>query len=100
MAKRLLNAGFSLTVYDSSSAAVDRLIALGARAAASPAAVADATETIFLSLPMPEVVRTVALGPGGLHESGNAKYVFDCSTTGPAMARFVAEALSKKNIAY
>jgi 3-hydroxyisobutyrate dehydrogenase-like beta-hydroxyacid dehydrogenase len=101
MAQRLLDAGFTLMVYDTSSAAVDKLVAAGAKAAASPAEVGAAASTVFLSLPTPDVVRTVALGPAGLHEcAGKLEYVFDCSTTGPAMARTVADGLAPKGITY
>ncbi|HEX7081674.1 MAG TPA: NAD(P)-dependent oxidoreductase [Gammaproteobacteria bacterium] len=100
MAKRLLDAGFSLTVHDTSERAVEALVALGARAAGSPAETAAAAEIVFLSLPTPDVVHAVALGPKGLHESGRANLVFDCSTTGPTMARTVAAELAKKNIGY
>src|SRR5690606_12602644 len=93
MAKRLLDAGFSLTVYDASRAAVDALVAHGARAASSAAEVADATETVFLSLPTPDIIHRVALGERGVHEGSRVKHVFDCSTTGPAMARTVAAGL-------
>src|SRR5690606_37970112 len=86
MAKRLLDAGFSLTVYDTSSRAVDDLAAHGAQPAASAAEAADSAETLFLSLPTPDIIHTVALGPNGVHEGGRVKQVFDCSTTGPAMA--------------
>ena len=100
MAKRLLDAGFSLTVFDTSPRAVDALVDLGARAAASPAEAADAAETLFLSLPTPDIIRAVALGPRGLHESGHVKHVFDCSTTGPSMARNVAAGLAERGIVY
>jgi 3-hydroxyisobutyrate dehydrogenase-like beta-hydroxyacid dehydrogenase len=101
MAQRLLDAGFTLTVYDTSRAAVDKLVAAGAKAAGSPAEVGAAASTVFLSLPTPDVVRAVALGPGGLHEcEGKLEYVFDCSTTGPAMARTVADGLAPKGITY
>src|SRR5690606_32806454 len=98
MAKRLLDAGFSLTVYDTSKQAVDELVSHGAQAAASPADAADAARTAFLSLPTPDIIRAVALGPKGVHESTNVRYVFDCSTTGPTMARAVAAGLAEKNI--
>jgi len=100
MARRLLDAGFSLTVYDTSRAAVDALAAQGAQAASSAAEVADTTETVFLSLPTPDIVHRVALGERGVHEGSRVKHVFDCSTTGPAMARTVAAELAKKHITY
>ncbi len=105
MAKRLLDAGFSLTVYDPSSEAVGRLVEQGAKRAGSPAEVAAAAEIVFLSLPTPEVVHNVALGSGGLGEGGPQaggplRYVFDCSTTGPGIARQAAEGLAKREIVY
>ncbi|HEU4617860.1 MAG TPA: NAD(P)-dependent oxidoreductase [Gammaproteobacteria bacterium] len=101
MAQRLLDGGFTLTVYDTSAAAVDKLVKAGAQAARSPAEVGACASTLFLSLPTPDVVRTVALGAGGLHESaGKLEYVFDCSTTGPAVAREVAAGLAPKRITY
>lgn len=100
MARRLLDAGFSLTVHDTSPAAVESLVAHGARPAGSPAELADRAETVFLSLPMPDVVHDVALGPQGLHCGSRVKQVFDCSTTGPSMARTVAAALREKEIVY
>jgi 3-hydroxyisobutyrate dehydrogenase-like beta-hydroxyacid dehydrogenase len=100
MAQRLLDAGFTLTVFDTSAAAGERLAAAGARTAGSPAEVAGAASTVFLSLPTPEIVHAVALGPGGLHESRTLEHVFDCSTTGPGMARQVAEGLGRSGIVY
>lgn len=100
MARRLLEAGFTLTVYDTSTQAVERLAEAGARAAGSPAEVASSTGAVFLSLPTPDVVREVALGPGGLGEGETLEHVFDCSTTGPAMAREVAAGLAPRGMVY
>ena len=51
MVRRLLQAGFDLTIYDKSEAAVAALVELGATRAASPAAVASAAEIVLASLP-------------------------------------------------
>src|ERR1035437_11128710 len=66
MARRLLNDGYQLTVYDTSEAAVSPLVAFGAKLADSPAAVASAAEIVFASVPTPPIVEAVALGPKGL----------------------------------
>lgn len=100
MARRLIQAGYSLTVFDTAQAAVDHLAGLGAQTAGSAAEVASACETLFLSLPTPDIVETAALGDGGVHEGSAVKHVFDCSTTGPQMARTVAEGLAGKHIEY
>src|SRR5512134_3357881 len=64
MASRLMDAGYQLTVFDIRRESVDALVAKGAAAAASPAAVASAVDTVLLSLPDPAIVRKVALGAG------------------------------------
>jgi 3-hydroxyisobutyrate dehydrogenase-like beta-hydroxyacid dehydrogenase len=100
MARRLLEAGYSVTVYDTSADAVEEAVGHGAAAAASPAEVASSTETAFLSLPTPDVVHAVCTGPNGVLEGGTVKNVVDCSTTGPQMARTVAAALEARGIVY
>jgi 3-hydroxyisobutyrate dehydrogenase-like beta-hydroxyacid dehydrogenase len=94
MAARLLDAGHGLVVFDRSDAAMRPLVARGARAAASPAEVAELAGTVMASLPTPEVVRSVALGPdGAIHGTRMTRFV-DFSTTGPRVARDVAAALA------
>lgn len=100
MARRLIDAGFSLTVYDASRRARDELVAYGAQGAASAAEVADHAETVFLSLPTPDVVHAVALGPDGIRDGSRVKHVIDCSTTGPEAARAVAAAFAQQNVVY
>jgi 3-hydroxyisobutyrate dehydrogenase-like beta-hydroxyacid dehydrogenase len=98
MARRLLDAGTALTIYDPSEAVMRPLVERGARAAASAAAVASECEIVFASLPTPAVVETVALDPGGVAEGGRVKIFIDTSTTGAVMARRVAAGLAKKDI--
>ena len=100
MARRLLAQGLSLTVFDTSKEAVDSLVAAGATAAASAAEVCSRTRITFLSLPTPDVVETVCLGEAGVQDGSTVKYVVDCSTTGPKVARIVARELEKSGIDY
>jgi 3-hydroxyisobutyrate dehydrogenase-like beta-hydroxyacid dehydrogenase len=100
MARRLLATGVSLTVTDTSSAVVDDLVAAGALAAQSAAEVCSRTKTVFLSLPTPDVVEAVCLGPDGVQDGSSVKHVVDCSTTGPKVARAVASELAKAGIEY
>lgn len=99
MALRLLDAGYALTVHDTRSDAVAALVARGARAAASPAAVGSAADTVLLSLPTPPIVREVALGANGVVAGTMVKTVVDLSTTGARVAAEVAAALAAKGIA-
>jgi len=98
MAGRLLDAGHSLTVFDTSEAAVAALTTRGAKAAASPAAVGDAAEIVLASLPTPAIVQKAALGEGGLIHGGKVKTFIDVSTTGPRVASAVAKGLAEKDI--
>ncbi|HEX5599389.1 MAG TPA: NAD(P)-binding domain-containing protein, partial [Hyphomicrobiaceae bacterium] len=83
MAGRLLDAGYSLLVHDVRTSVVDQFVERGAKRASSPAEVASQVETVFLSLPTPPVVETVALGENGLTSGDKVKRVIDLSTTGP-----------------
>src|SRR3546814_106381 len=66
--------------------------------AASPAEVAESAETVLVSLPTPAIVREVALGRNGIIQGGAVRTFVDLSTTGPTVAREVAEALAAKGV--
>lgn len=95
MARRLLGAGYKLVAYDPSSAALDAIVASGAEAAASVQAVANAVETVFVSLPTPDVVRAVSAEIAG---GEKAKLVIDLSTTGPRAAVDIGAMLNGKGL--
>jgi 3-hydroxyisobutyrate dehydrogenase-like beta-hydroxyacid dehydrogenase len=98
MASRLLEAGYALTIFDTNETAMQRLEQRGAKRAASAADVAAQCETVLVSLPTPDIVKAVALGKAGVIEGGKAKVFVDLSTTGPRVAKEVAEGLAKKGI--
>jgi len=98
MARRLLEAGYGVTIYDTSEAALAAHEKLGARRAESPAAVASAAEIVIGSLPTPPIVQAVALGPKGVIEGTQVKIFIDVSTTGSVYAKRIAEGLAKKGI--
>jgi 3-hydroxyisobutyrate dehydrogenase-like beta-hydroxyacid dehydrogenase len=100
MASRLLDAGYQLVVFDTSAEATAPLAARGARVAASAAEVASLAPIVFLSLPTPPIVQSVALSPGGLIDGTAVRIVVDVSTTGPGVASAVARALAAKAITY
>jgi 3-hydroxyisobutyrate dehydrogenase-like beta-hydroxyacid dehydrogenase len=100
MARRLLAADYSLTVFDTSESAVNELAAEGAQAAQSVADLCSCTKTVFLSLPTPEIVEAVCVGDGGVRDGSSVKHVIDCSTTGPQVARRVAAELGRTGIEY
>jgi 3-hydroxyisobutyrate dehydrogenase-like beta-hydroxyacid dehydrogenase len=99
MARRLIEAGHKLTVYDTRNDAVAPFTALGAQLAASPQDVADRVETVMASLPEPQIVAKVAVGEGGLLHGKRIKRFVDLSTTGSRMAATIATGLAKRDIA-
>jgi 3-hydroxyisobutyrate dehydrogenase-like beta-hydroxyacid dehydrogenase len=98
MARRLIQAGYPLTIYDTSEAAMAPLIELGAKRAESPAAVGSAAEIVFASVPTPPIVQEVALGANGVVHGNRVKIFIDVSTTGATVAQRVAEGLRAKGI--
>ena len=98
MAGRLVDAGYGLVVCDIDPSRIKPLQERGATVADNPAHVADLVETVLVSLPMPAVVKDVALGDKGLHEGKMIKTYVDLSTTGPVVATEVAEGLDAHNI--
>jgi 3-hydroxyisobutyrate dehydrogenase-like beta-hydroxyacid dehydrogenase len=98
MARRLVEAGHQVVVFDTRREAMDRLTALGAQAASSVREVADRVETVLASLPTPDVVFAVAAGKGGLIEGNRVRRFVDLSTTGSVMARRIFETLGDRDI--
>jgi 3-hydroxyisobutyrate dehydrogenase-like beta-hydroxyacid dehydrogenase len=98
MARRLIEAGHKLTVFDTQKAAVDRLVTLGAKAGASPKDIADEVETVMASLPSLQASLDVATGKGGVIEGKKVKRFIDLSTVGSQMAVKIHGLLAKKNI--
>jgi len=98
IASRLLDTGHNIVVFDVRTEALQPLAARGARLARSPRDVADQAATVLVSLPTPEVVETVALGPDGLRGGSAIRTYIDFSTTGPQVAQKVGAALAQSAI--
>ena len=100
MAGRLLDAGQALVLYDTRAEAIAGLAARGARRASSASEVASLAETVLVSLPTPDVVRAVALGPNGIAAGTRVRRLVDLSTSGPRMAAEIARELATRGIAF
>jgi 3-hydroxyisobutyrate dehydrogenase-like beta-hydroxyacid dehydrogenase len=98
MARRLIEAGHRLVVFDPRREAMDRLVALGAQAASSPKDVADRVENVLASLPSLQASLEVATGTGGVIEGQRAKRFVDLSTVGSHMAVRIHDLLARGNI--
>lgn len=100
MARCLLEAGHTLTVYDVRREATANLCESGARWADHPRAVAERSDVVFTSLPGPTEVEQVVLDPttgvlAGLRSGG--AYI-DMTTNAPRVARRLAEACRAREV--
>jgi len=98
MARRLIEAGHKLVVFDQRKEAVDLLVALGAEAASSPKDVADRAETVLASLPSLQASLEVATGKDGVIDGKLIKRFVDLSTVGSHMAVRIHDLLAKRDI--
>jgi len=96
MAENLLAHTGQLLVHDVSSEAVAALVAKGAEAAGSAAALGERCDVVFTSLPTPQIVRDAVLGESGVTSTGHPRIICDLSTSGPQLAIELAEALDGK----
>jgi 2-hydroxy-3-oxopropionate reductase len=98
MARRLLEQGHSLVIFDKDPAALAELSALGARVADSVREVANTAEIIFTSLPSPAIFKAVTLGADGIVEGHAVRILVDLSTVGSRAEQEVAAGLLKRGI--
>jgi 3-hydroxyisobutyrate dehydrogenase-like beta-hydroxyacid dehydrogenase len=98
MARRLRAAGRGLVVHDPDRAASAALEETGATACSDPREVADRAHTVLVSLPSPQIVREVAAGDRGLIGGTAMRLYVDLSTTGPAVAREVGDAMAQAGV--
>jgi 3-hydroxyisobutyrate dehydrogenase-like beta-hydroxyacid dehydrogenase len=96
MASRLVGHVDQLLVHDISSAAVDALVAKGAEAAGSAAALGDTCDIVFTSLPTPPIVRDAV---AEVVAGGSPRIVCDLSTSGPKLAQELHDTLTPRGIA-
>ncbi|OBI88878.1 NAD(P)-dependent oxidoreductase [Mycobacterium sp. 1245805.9] len=99
MASRLIQQGHDVVAFDTNGAALERLVAAGARAASSSKEVADRVETVMASLPTPAASVAVATGAEGVIEGSRVKRYVDFSTVGSRTAVRIHDLLAQRNIA-
>jgi 3-hydroxyisobutyrate dehydrogenase len=98
--RRLIAAGQTPIVQDISAAATKAFVDRGLRSGETPAAVSEEADVVFCSLPTPDVVRDVCIGPSGLVQGRRTRIVVDLSTTGPKMTAHVAQCFQEKDVAF
>jgi 3-hydroxyisobutyrate dehydrogenase len=98
MTRRLLDAGYRVSVWNRSADKMTPLVGKGAVAAASPRAVAEAADIVMMCLTAAPAVREVVFGPGGIAEArGAGKRLVDFSSMRPDLTREWSAELRQKN---
>lgn len=99
MARNLLKRGMPLVVHDVRPQPVAALAELGARRAATPREVAEASDVVITMLPGRDEVLGVYLGPDGVRDGCRAGQIaIDMSTVPPMTTRAVAAELAPRGV--
>jgi 3-hydroxyisobutyrate dehydrogenase len=97
MCRRLLAAGFALTVWNRNPAKCAPLVDAGARQVATPAELCQHAEVLMLCLADTAVVRDVVFGPGGIVEGGKSgQLLVDFSSLEPTATREMSAQLASQ----
>jgi 3-hydroxyisobutyrate dehydrogenase len=98
MARRLVNAGFEVAVWNRSAGKTKTLAEAGAKLAADPSGVAEFASIVFVCVTDAAAVQDVMFGPNGLAcVPGDGKLVVDFSSIHPDAARDTAARLKATN---
>jgi 3-hydroxyisobutyrate dehydrogenase-like beta-hydroxyacid dehydrogenase len=97
VAKRLMDAGHTVTGYNRTRSKAQWLIDAGMQWADSPCEVAKAADIVFSMVTNAEAVRAITQGPEGIIAGlGPGKVYADMSTMSPAYSRELAQQVAEK----
>jgi 3-hydroxyisobutyrate dehydrogenase len=101
MAQNLVRAGYDLVVWNRSAGKIEPLVEAGARAATSPAEVADIADVVMMCVSDTPDVEEVTTGRNGILDGLDAgELVVDHSTISPTVTREMAEAVAAKGASW
>ena len=100
MAKNLIKAGYQLTVFDKfAKAAVEELVGLGAKAAASNKEVAAASDVVITMVPNSPHVKEAVLGKDGVLDGAKKGLILvDMSSIAPGASQEICAAVKEKGV--
>ncbi len=99
MAKNLLKAGYSLTVYDIVQEKIDDLVKAGAQAGSSSKDVAEKSEIVITMLPNSPEVKEAVLGDDGILDGVKPGMILvDMSSIAPLASKEVSAEAEKKGV--
>ena len=99
MCIRLLNAGYSLHVYNRTKEKADKLLEMGAVWCDSPKKVAENSNIIFTIVGFPEDVKSVILSKNGVLAGVKSNSIIvDMTTSDPELAELIYSETEKKSV--
>ncbi len=99
MARNLLKAGYSLTVYDIVPEKMDDVVEAGAKAGSSSKDVTEKSEIVITMLPNSPEVKEAVLGKNGVLEGAKpGTILIDMSSIAPLASKEVAEKAKEKGV--
>jgi len=99
MARNLLKAGYTLTVYNRTKSKAQPLLSEGAAWADSPAQAAENSDVVIICVPDTPDVRQVLLGEHGIIEAARPGLIcVDMSTISPAATKEMGAELAAKGV--
>ena len=97
MTRNLLDRGYQVTVWNLEPERLDTVVPHGARAAASPAAVTEASDIVLICVLHTAAVESCVFGPEGVAKAARPeKLLIDLSTADPAATRDMAARLRRE----
>ena len=101
IAANVVKAGFSTVIWNRTPEKAETLAAAGASIAATPRALAQASDVVLTSLADPAAVEAVYLGEDGLLAGARPDTILaDLSTVSPALSRRIAAAANERGVAF
>ena len=101
MARNLMEAGYSLTVYDVVGSAMEEVVGNGAKPASSSAEVASAAPIVITMVPDSADSEAAILGPNGVLEgASDGSVVIDMSSIAPATSQKIAGACESQGVEF
>ena len=98
MAEKLVDAGQTLIAYDARPDALEPLRERQVRVAKSVRDIADSAETVFVSLPTLDALRSVCIGADGVVQGSAVKTLVNTCTVGVPLVEEIAGVAAEKGI--
>jgi len=91
MSRRLINAGYPLTVYNRNKAKEETLKLMGANVASSPRSLMEQVDVIFIMVTDDQAIKEIFVGVNGLlGTKTNGKIIINMSTVSPGISKEMA----------